>query len=180
MFRCFGYFWWLIGFTDCDVTICSDSDPYGLLVISEPPDAISTPPMFLLLILYPPLPCNREKLRTSFPRLRKTSYHFDSTQTAFPCVLRPCPLYFDLDTLRSTSLYCALLIILRFSSRFISFASILLDILLPTSDYIHGPPHSLTYPYPITIEPDITLLHRTLAIGTDIPGLRTFRSFSFQ
>ena len=53
----FWLFWWLIGFTDCDVTICSDSNPYWLLVISKPPDAISTPPMFLLLILYPPLPC---------------------------------------------------------------------------------------------------------------------------
>ena len=47
----------------------------------------------------------REILRTSLPRPHKTSYHFDLTQTAFPCVLRPRPSYIDLDTLRSTSLY---------------------------------------------------------------------------
>ena len=61
MFRCSGYFWLLIGFTNSDVTIPSDSDPYGLLVISEPSDAISTPPMLPLLIPYLPLPFIREK-----------------------------------------------------------------------------------------------------------------------
>ena len=61
MFWCFGYFWLLIGFTDSDVTIPSDSDPYGLLVISEPSDAILTPPMLPLLIPYLPLPLKKEK-----------------------------------------------------------------------------------------------------------------------
>ena len=64
MFRCFGYFWLLIGFTDSDVTIPSDSDPYGLLVISEPSDTISTPPMLPLLIPYLPLPFKTEKYFT--------------------------------------------------------------------------------------------------------------------
>ena len=63
MFWCFGYFWLLIGFTDCDVTIPSDSDPYRLLVISKP----SNPPMLQLLILHLPLPFKkREILHTSF------------------------------------------------------------------------------------------------------------------
>jgi hypothetical protein len=79
----------------------------------------------------------------------------------FPCILRPCISYIDLDTLHSTSFYCVLLIILHSSSRFISFTPILFDLLLPTSDYVYKSPHSLTYPYPIFIEPDITLLHLT-------------------
>ena len=42
-----------------------DSDPYRLLVISEPSNAISTPPMLPLLIPYLPLPFKkREILRT--------------------------------------------------------------------------------------------------------------------
>ena len=41
---------------DCAITIGSDSDPYGLLVISDPSDAISTSPRSFLLIFYPPLP----------------------------------------------------------------------------------------------------------------------------
>ena len=171
MFQCFGYFWLLIGFTDSNVTVPSDSDPYRLLVISEPSDAILTPPMLLLLMLPH---SKREILSPSFQRPCKTLYHFDLTQTAFPCVIRPRPTYINLDTLRSTSLYCVLLIILCFTSRFIGFAPILFNILLPTSDYVYKPTHSLTYPYPISIEPDnthFTPFYHTFAIGTDIPGL---------
>ena len=153
MFRCFGYFWLLIGFTDSDVTIPSDSDPYGLLVISEPSDTISTPPMSPLLIPYLPLPF---KKKTSLPRPCKTLYCFNSTQTVFPCILRPRPSYIDLNTLHSTLLYCVLLIILCFSLRSISFAPISLILLLLTLDCIDKHHHSLTYPYPISIEPDIT------------------------
>jgi hypothetical protein len=105
------------------------------------------------------------------------------TQTAFPCIIRPRPLYIDLDTPHSTLLYCILLIILCFTSHFISFAPISLNLLLPASDYIYEPPHSLTYPYTITIEPDITpftpFSHHTFATGTDLPGLATFGSFKF-
>ena len=149
MFRCFGYFWLLIGFTDSDVTIPSDSNPYGLLVICEPSDAISTPLMSPLLIPYLPLPFKK----------RNTLYHFNLTQTAFPCVIRPFPLNIDLDTLHSTSFYCILLIILCFSSYFIIFAPISLNLSFPTLDCVYEPPHSFTYHYPISIEPDITPLH---------------------
>jgi hypothetical protein len=97
----------------------------------------------------------REILPPLFQRPRKTLYLFDLTHTAFLCVIRPRTSNIDLNTLRSTSLYCVLLIILCFSSRFIGFAPILFNILLPTSDYVNRHPHSLTYPYPISIEPDI-------------------------
>src|ERR1700733_10288934 len=55
---------------------------------------------------------------------RKTSYRFALTHTAFYCVPRHYTAYIDLDTLRSTLLYCILSIILHFTSRFISFALI--------------------------------------------------------
>ena len=158
MFWYFGYFWLLIGFTDCDVTIHSDSDTYGLLVISEPSNTISTLPMLLLLILYIPLPFKqREKHCASFPRPRKTLYHFNLTPTVFPCILRPCPSYINLDTPHSTSLYCVLLIVFCFTSCFISFTPISLNLSLPILDCVYKPPHSFTYPYLITIELDITI-----------------------
>ena len=171
MFWCFGYFWLLIGFTDSDVTIPSDSDPYGLLVISEPSDVTIT-------YTLPTTPIKkREILCTLLRRPRKTSYCFDLTQTAFPCIIRPRISYIDLDTLCSISFYCVLLIILCFSLRFISFAPISFDLLLPTSDYVYRHTHSFTYPYPISIEPDIipfTPFYRTFATGTDLPGLSHF------
>jgi hypothetical protein len=159
---------------DCAITICSDSDPYGLLVISDPSDAISTSPRSFLLIFYLPLPLHTEN--NIVPRslaLRKTLYCFDLTHTAFYCVPRPYPAYIDLDTLRSTSLYCVLLIILCFSSRFIGFASISLDLLLPTSDCVYGHILTLTLPYPITIDRistlfTITFLHIGHSPGTDL------------
>ena len=138
---------------DCTITIGLDSDPYRLLVISNPSNAISTSPRSLLLILHLPLPFYKEKHCTSFLRPRKTSYRFDLTHTAFYCVPRPYPAYIDLDTLRSTSLYCVLSIILCFSSRFIDFASF--DLLIPTSDCVYRHIRSLTLLYPITIESDI-------------------------
>ena len=49
-------FWLFIVMVDCAITIGSDSDPYGLLVISDPSDAISTSPRSFLLIFYLPLP----------------------------------------------------------------------------------------------------------------------------
>src|ERR1700733_11996063 len=118
---------------DCVITIASDSDPYGLLVISDPSDAILTSLRSFLLIFHLPLPLHTENnivLRSL--ALRKTSYHFDLTHTAFYCVSRLYTAYIDLDTLRSTSLYCVLSIILRFTSHFIGFALILFDLLLPT------------------------------------------------
>ena len=144
---------------DCAITIGSDSNPYGLLVISDPSDAISTSPRSFLLIFYLPLPFYKEKHHTSFPRPRKTSHRFASTHTVFYCVPRPYTAYIDLDTLRSTSFYCILSIILCFSSCFIGFASILLNLLLPTSDYVYGHTLTLTLLYPITIEPDIHLFY---------------------
>src|ERR1700735_1129284 len=41
---------------DRTIAIGSDFDPYGLLVISDPSDAISTSPRLFLLIFYLPLP----------------------------------------------------------------------------------------------------------------------------
>src|ERR1700689_1930004 len=141
---------------DCTITIASDSDPYGLLVISDPSDAISTSPRSFLLIFYLPLPLHTENnivLRSL--ALHKTSYRFTSTHTAFYCVPRPYTAYIDLDTPRSTSFYCVLLIILCFSSRFIGFASISFDLLIQTSDYVYRHIPTLTLLYPINIGQDI-------------------------
>src|ERR1700734_855592 len=110
---------------DCAITIASDSNPYKLLVISDPSDAISTSPRSFLLIFYLPLPSHTEN--NVVPRslaLHKTLYCLDLTHTAFYCIPRHYTAYIDLDTLRSTSFYCVLSIILHFSSRFIGFASI--------------------------------------------------------
>jgi hypothetical protein len=115
-------FWLFIVLVDCAITIASDSDPYGLLVISDPSDAISTSPRSFLLIFYLPLPLHTENnivLRSL--ALRKTSYRFASTHTAFPCVPRLYTAYIDLDTLRSTSLYCVLSIITSFKLAFYRF-----------------------------------------------------------
>jgi len=49
-FRCFDYFWLLIGFSDCDVVIASDSNPYGLLVIYDHFYTILTSPKSFLQI----------------------------------------------------------------------------------------------------------------------------------
>jgi hypothetical protein len=85
----------------------------------------------------PTTPIKKRKiLCTSFRRPCKTLYHFNLTHTVLLCVIRPCPLYINLDTLCYTLFYCILLIILRFSSCFISFTLISLDLLLPTLDYI--------------------------------------------
>jgi hypothetical protein len=110
----------------------------------------------ILLIFYLPLPLHTENnivLRSL--ALRKTSYRFDLTHTAFYCVPRLYTAYIDLDTLRSTSFYCVLSISLRFSSRFIGFALISLDLLLHTSDYVYGHTLTLTLIYPITFDQDI-------------------------
>jgi hypothetical protein len=151
---------------DCAITIASDSDPYGLLVISNPSDAILTSLRSLLLIFYLPLPLHTENnIVPHSLALRKTLYRLDLTHTAFPCVPRLYPAYIDLDTLRSTSLYCVLLTILRFSSRFIGFASISLDLLIPTSDCIYGHILTLTLLYPIAIDQDIHPITTFLHIG---------------
>jgi hypothetical protein len=150
---------------DCAITIASDSDPYGLLVISDPSDAILTSLRSLLLIFYLPLPLHTENnIVPHSLALRKTSYPFDLTHTAFYCVPRHYTAYIDLDTLCSTSLYCVLSIILRFSSRFISFASTSFDLLLPTSDCVYGHIPSLTLLYPITIDQDIHPFNHHLSL----------------
>ena len=154
MFRCFGYFWLLIGFTDCNVTIPSDSNPYGLLVISEPSDTILTPPMLPLLIPYLPFPFKKEKY-----------FALCSQDLIRLCIisiwLKLCsPVFLDLIPHTSTSKHriipCSTVfswLFFIFTLCFISFAPISLDLLLPTLDYVYKPPHSLTYHYPITIEP---------------------------
>ena len=86
---------------DRTIAIGSDFDPYGLLVISDPSDAISTSPRLFLLIFYLPLPFYTEQHCTSFPRLRKTLHHLDLTQTASPAFL-------DLIPHNSTSAHCVL------------------------------------------------------------------------
>jgi hypothetical protein len=129
---------------DCAITIGLDSDPYGLLVISDPSDAISTSLRSFLLIFYLPLPLHTENnIIPCSLALRKTLYRFDLTHTAFYCVPRLYTTYIDLDTLRSTSFYCVLSIILCSSSCFIGFALISLDLSLPTSDYVYGHTSSL-------------------------------------
>src|ERR1700689_3593697 len=72
---------------DCTITIASDSDPYGLLVISDPSDAISTSQRSFLLIFYLPLPLHTENnIVLHSLALRQTSYRFDLTHTVFYCV----------------------------------------------------------------------------------------------
>ena len=63
-------FWLFFIVDDSDVTIPSDSDPYGLLVISESSDTISTPLMLLLLVPYLLLPF---KQRNTSPFIPETS-----------------------------------------------------------------------------------------------------------
>ena len=48
-------FWLFIVSVDRIIAIGSDFDPYGLLVISDPSDAISASPSLFLLIFYLPL-----------------------------------------------------------------------------------------------------------------------------
>src|ERR1700733_6663004 len=101
---------------DCAITIASDSDPYGLLVISDPSNAISTSPRSFLLIFYLPLPLHTEN--NIIPRslaLCKTLYHFDLTHTVFPCIFRPYPAYIDLNTLCSFDYYFILARVLSVS-----------------------------------------------------------------
>src|SRR6266436_1519098 len=81
------------------------------------------------------------------PHLRETSYHFDLTSTSFPFVPGPYISHIDLATLRPTSLrfvrpryasfYLAPSIFRCFSSRFINFAPISLDLSLYTSDFVY-------------------------------------------
>jgi hypothetical protein len=120
-------FWLFIVSVDRIIAIGSDFDPYGLLVISNSSDAISTSPRLFLLIFYLPLPFYTEYHRTSFLRFCKTSHHLDLTQTAFCCVPRPYPSNSTSTHCVLPSFYCVLLIILRFNSRFIGFTSISLD-----------------------------------------------------
>ena len=61
---------------DCTITIGLDSNPYGLLVVSD----------------------------LHSPHLCETSYHFDSTSTLFAFVLRPYILHIDRNTPCSTTL----------------------------------------------------------------------------
>src|SRR6266436_3323074 len=98
MFRLF------IVLADCTITIGSDFDPYGLLVVSDPSDAIITSPrLFLLIFAYHSHFTNNNIVLRS-PHLCETSYHFDSTSTSFPFVPRPYISHIDLATLRPTSL----------------------------------------------------------------------------
>jgi hypothetical protein len=53
-------FWLFIVSVDRIIAIGSDFDPYGLLVISDSSDAISTSPRLFLLIFYLPLPFDTE------------------------------------------------------------------------------------------------------------------------
>src|ERR1700733_14806140 len=78
-------FWLFIVSVDRTIAIGSDFDPYGLLVISDPSDALSTSLRLFLLIFYLPLPFYIEYHRTSFLRLCKTSHRLDLTQTVFLC-----------------------------------------------------------------------------------------------
>jgi hypothetical protein len=173
---------------DCTITIGSDSDPYGLLVISDTSDAILTSPRSFLLIFYLPLPLHTENnivLCSLAPH--KTLYRLDLTHTVFYCIPKHYTAYIDLDTLCSTPLYCVLSIILRFSSRYIGFALISFDLLLLTSDYVYGLTSSLTLIYPITIDQDIHPFYHHLSSYRSQPRNRfnqtfaPFRSFiSFQ
>jgi len=69
-------FWLYMVLADCTITICLDSNPYGLLVVSD----------------------------LHSPHLCETLYHFDSTSTLFAFVPRPYILHIDLNTPCSTSL----------------------------------------------------------------------------
>src|SRR5712672_132191 len=97
MFRLF------IVLADCTITIGLDFDPYGLLVVSNPSDAILTSPrLFLLIFTYHSHFTNNNIVLHS-PHLCETSYHFDLTSTLFPFVPRPYILYIDLAAHCSTS-----------------------------------------------------------------------------
>src|SRR5882672_2802708 len=63
---------------DCTITIGSDSDPYGLLVVSDPYNASSTSPR---LYLHSTLILHNNNIVLCSPHLCETLYHFDSTST---------------------------------------------------------------------------------------------------
>ena len=100
------------------------------------------------------------------------------------------PAFLDLIPCTSTSTHCVLP---RYTALFWLFFVLarILSVSL-RSRLIFCYLHRTTYMNPLThlhtliqsilsrITPHFTYLHRTLAIGTDLPGLRTFRSFSFQ
>ena len=120
-------FWLFIVSVDRIIAIGLDFDPYGLLVISDPSDAISTSPRLFLLIFYLPLPFYTKKHHTLFLRLCKTSHHLDLTQTAFRCV--PIP-HSSNSTLTHSVLPRSIAffrLYFVFNSRFIGFTSISLD-----------------------------------------------------
>ena len=101
---------------DCTITIGSDFDPYGLLVISDPSDAISTSLRLFLLIFTQHSHFTNNNIVLRSLQLRETSYHFDSTSTSFPFVLRPYISHIDLAMPRSTSLLRYFVVLVRVSS----------------------------------------------------------------
>ena len=175
MFRCFGYFWLLIGFTDSDVIIPSDSDPYRLLVIFEPSNAISTPPMLLLLILTYYSHLNREN---HFPL-----HSQDLVRLRITLIwLRLCsPALLDLVPRTSTSTHRVLPRYTVFFWLFFVLARVLSVSLRSHSIFCYL--HRTTYTDTLThlhtlirsLLSRISPLHHPfivhLATGTDIPGL---------
>ena len=166
-------FWLFIVMIDCTITIALDSGLYRLLVISDPSDAILTSLRLFLLIFYLPLPFWQNNIVPHSPHLHKILYHLNLTQTVFYCILRHYPSYINLDILHSTLFYCVLLIILCFSSCFVGFTLISLDILVHTSDYIYGHTTHWHIPYLITIELDI---HPFITPSSH----RSYRNWSYQ
>ena len=108
-------FWLFIVLVDCTITIALGSDFYRLLVIYNPSDTISTPLMLFLLIFHLPVSFLQEWDCFAFPRPRKTSYHFNVTQTPLTCI----PRYYLIHWPWHTAFYRVTSIFLWFSSCFI-------------------------------------------------------------
>ena len=101
---------------DCTIIIGSDSDPCGLLVVSNPSDAISTSPRLFLLIFTQHSHFTNNNIVLCSPHLHETLYHFNLTLTSFPLVHRLYISHIDLDTPRSTSLLRYFVVLARILS----------------------------------------------------------------
>jgi len=176
-------FWLFIVMVDCAITIGLDSDPYGLLVISDPSDAISTSLRSLLLIFTYHSHFTENNIIPRSLALCKTLYRFDLTHTVFYCIP-------DLILRTSTLTHC---IPPRYTAFFwLSFVLphvLLVHFNLTRSFVTYIGLHIRTYPHTYTplsdhywagYTPILQSLLHIGHIGTDIPELRTFRSFSFQ
>jgi hypothetical protein len=130
-------FWLFIVMVDCGITIASDSDPYGLLVISDPSDAILTSLRSFLLIFYLPLPLHTEN-NIVLRSLTLDSHCILLHSQTLSCIHQPRP----------TAFYFVLLRSFNYPSFYLAFYQFRFDLIRPFDTYIGL--RLQTYPHPYT------------------------------